>query len=102
MSLLLLLPSAISDTCGRYHKRLVHLPSRVHLELPDVPELLGSSPSRVLPLASARLLLLLLPPRFRYGFLKVVGVPELLVIRDRNLEFITHNNICNYVTCCMI
>jgi hypothetical protein len=71
----------------------IYLSSRVHLELPDVLELLGSGPSRTLPLTYARLLLLLLPPRFRYEFLKMVGVPELLVLRDQDLKFTTPNNI---------
>jgi hypothetical protein len=61
-------------------------------ELPDVSELLGSGLSRALLLASARLLLLLLPPQFRYGFLEVVGVPEFLVLRDQDLEFTTPNS----------
>jgi hypothetical protein len=60
-------------------------------ELPDVLELLGSGLSRALPLASARLLLLLLPPQFQYGFLEVVGVSEFLVFRDRDLKFTTPN-----------
>jgi hypothetical protein len=85
VSIPLLVPSTTFDTYDICQKCPIHHWSNWLLpELSDVSELLGSDPSRGLPLASTRLLLLLLllPPRFRYEFLEVVGIPEFLPLSD--------------------
>jgi hypothetical protein len=93
MSISPLFLSVVSNTYGKCQRCHVSSRQGLHLELPDISELLGSNSSRVLPFnLCSSLLLLLLLLLFLHEISRNGQISKLLILQNGNLKFSILNN----------